>query len=70
MIRNALLVPTYLIYMAVRRWLPVDHPWKDRQLSYSNWCDHATPLCVDFGFAITISSFSLIGFLVVLWRQV
>ena len=37
-------LPTWLLYRALRPWLPAEHPWKD-PLTLSTWAQGMTPLC-------------------------
>ena len=44
-------LPTWLLYRALRQWLPSEHPWK-YPLSLGAWAQGMTPLCLVFSIGL------------------
>ena len=47
------LLPTWLLYLALRPLLSEEHPWKRPVIGFTRWCDHATELLWEFGFTFS-----------------
>lgn len=59
MIRNFLLIPTWLIMVLASPFFPTAHPWKRNLPGYHNWCEGATDLTVHFGFVFVTTGTTL-----------
>jgi len=57
---------TWVLMQMFRPLMDKTHPWKASSIGFRNWCEHATPLCLDLGWGITISSVCAAGILIYL----
>ncbi len=66
---DVFLVPNYLIYRAIRPWLPPAHPWAPPHLfTWKQWCAGSSPLNRWLGFGLTLSSWYMTAFLILVLR--
>lgn len=55
LLKDVVLVPTWLIAKALEKHFPEGHLWRNNVPNFRDWCDGASDLCIDFGIGMTMS---------------
>jgi hypothetical protein len=53
-LRKFLLIPNWLLTLAIKKRLPSDHPWKNKKCTLDWWNRGATDFAMQFGLVVWV----------------